>query len=42
MSWIIEYLDKAKDDLRGIEGSQRKQVLKAIQKVSLNSWSYII
>ena len=36
MSWIIEYLDKAKDDLRGLEGSQRKQVLKAIQKVSQN------
>ena len=37
MSWIVEYLDKAKDDLRGLEGSQRKQVLKAIQKVSQNT-----
>lgn len=37
MSWIIEYLDKAKDDLRELEGSQRKQVLKAIQKISQNS-----
>jgi len=36
MSWIIEYIEKAKDDLRGLEGSQRKQVLKAIQKVSQN------
>lgn len=36
MSWIIQYLDKAKEDLRELDGSQRKQVLKAIQKVSQN------
>jgi len=32
----IEYSAEAKEDLRKLDGSKRKQVLKAIQKVSEN------
>lgn len=32
----IEYAPEARDDLRRLDGSKRKQVLKAIQKVSEN------
>ena len=34
MSWEIQYLPEALDDLRRLDGSQRVQVLKAIKKVS--------
>ena len=34
MSWEIHYSDEAKEDLRGLDGSQRKTVIKAIKKVS--------
>lgn len=34
MSWEIQYLPEALDDLRRLDGSQRIQVLKAIKKVS--------
>jgi mRNA interferase RelE/StbE len=33
---IIMYAPEAKDDLRKLDGSKRKQVLKAIEKVSEN------
>ena len=36
MSWEIQYLPEALDDLRRLDGSQRVQVLKAIKKVSEN------
>ena len=36
MSWEIRYTEEAKADLRGLDGSQRKTVLKAILKVSQN------
>ena len=36
MIWKIYYTDEAKDDLRSLDGSQRKNVLKAITKVSQN------
>lgn len=32
MSWEIQYLPEALDDLRRLDGSQRVQVLKAIKK----------
>ena len=38
MSWEIQYLPEALDDLRRLDGSQRVQVLKAIKKVSENPW----
>ena len=34
MNWEIHYSDEAKTDLRDLDGSQRKSVLKAIKKVS--------
>jgi mRNA interferase RelE/StbE len=36
MSFIIEYSNEAREDLKGLDGSQRKQVLSAISKVSKN------
>ncbi|WP_160683913.1 type II toxin-antitoxin system RelE/ParE family toxin [Clostridium sp. C2-6-12] len=36
MSWEIEYTDEAKADIKTLDGSQRKQVLKAMSKVSNN------
>lgn len=36
MSWGIEYTDGAKADIKTLDGSQRKQVLKAMSKVSTN------
>ncbi len=36
MSWEIQYTDAAWEDLRGLDGSQRRAVLKAITKVSQN------
>ncbi len=36
MSWEIRYTDAAKADLNDLEGSQRKAVLKAMEKVSRN------
>ena len=36
MNWEIHYSDEAKTDLRELDGSQRKSVLKAIKKVSQN------
>ena len=36
MSWEILYTDEAKADLRELDGSQRKVVLKAVAKVSRN------
>lgn len=36
MIWKIYYTDEAKDDLRSLDGSQRKNVLKAITKISQN------
>ena len=36
MNWEILYSDEAKTDLRDLDGSQRKSVLKAIKKVSQN------
>jgi mRNA interferase RelE/StbE len=32
----VEYLPEAKEDLRNLDGIKRKQVLKAIEKVSVN------
>lgn len=32
--WESEYTDNAKKDLNKLDGSQRKQVVKAIDKVS--------
>lgn len=36
MGWIIEYTDEANKDLLGLDNSQRRQVLQAIQRVSIN------
>ncbi len=36
MSWEILYTDEAYGDLLGLDGSQRRSVLKAIGKVSQN------
>ena len=36
MSWKIEYTTAADSDLSALDGSQRKQVLAAIKKVSEN------
>ena len=36
MNWDVHYSDEAKADLRDLDGSQRKAVLKAITKVSQN------
>ena len=33
MSWKVEYLPEAEKDLKGLDGSQRNLVLKAIKKV---------
>lgn len=35
-NWIIDYEDEAKEDFDNLDGSQRKQVFKAIEKVSQN------
>lgn len=34
MSWSIEFLPEAQDDLKKLDGSVRPQILKGIQKVS--------
>lgn len=36
MSWTVEYLKEAYKDLENLDGSQRKLVLKAINKVQQN------
>lgn len=36
MSWAIEYLPKAEDDLASLDGSVQPRVAKAIQKLALN------
>ena len=36
MSWEVHYTDEARADLEKLDGSQRKTVLKAVAKVSLN------
>lgn len=36
MAWIIEYTKQANDDLSDLDNSQKRQVLKAIVKVSNN------
>jgi len=36
MSWIIEYIPEAEDDLDRLDGSQRNIVLKGINKVAKN------
>ena len=36
MSWEIHYTDEARADLGNLDGSQRKNVIKAISKVSQN------
>lgn len=36
MKWAIEYLDEAQGDVRRLDGSQRKQYAKAIDKVCQN------
>ena len=40
MSWSISYHPAALEDLKRLDGSQKKQVLKAIQKVSANPLPY--
>lgn len=39
MAWDVEFLPEAIDDLHRLDGSVRKRVLKAIQKVSTNPLS---
>lgn len=36
MSWEVEYLPEAHQDLKNLDGSQRKLILKAIKKVQQN------
>lgn len=36
MKWTIEYTMEAKEDIKALDGTQRKQVIKAIIKVSYN------
>ena len=36
MNWKLEYLPEAEKDLKGLDGSQRILVLKAIKKVQQN------
>ena len=36
MSWIVEYIRAAEEDLRALDKSQQIRVLKAIRKVSIN------
>lgn len=36
MNWTVTYLDEARTDLHELDGSQKKQVAKAIKKVSYN------
>ena len=36
MSWEVEYLPEANQDLKNLDGSQRLLVLKAIKKVQQN------
>jgi len=38
-NWRVEYSDEARDDLRGLDGSAKLQVNKAIHKVSENPLS---
>lgn len=39
MSWDLEYLPEAEDDLRKLDGSVKAQVLKGIRKVLINPLS---
>lgn len=39
MSWEVEYLPEANQDLKNLDGSQRQLVLKAIKKVQQNPMS---
>lgn len=39
MNWEIEFLPEADQDLRDLDGSAKRQVLKGIQKVSQNPLS---
>ena len=39
MSWEIKYTNDANNDLAELDGSQKKQVLKAVRKVSENPLS---
>lgn len=36
MNWSVEYLPEALEDLKGLDGSVRPQILKGIRKVSQN------
>lgn len=36
MKWVVEYTKAAKEDIKSLDGTQRKQVIKAINKVSTN------
>ena len=36
MSWDVEYIPEAETDMDRLDGSQRKMVLKAIDKVAKN------
>ncbi len=36
MNWIVEYTKEAAQDLKSLDTTQQKQVLKAIEKVSSN------
>jgi mRNA interferase RelE/StbE len=36
MAWVVEYINEAEADLKGLDHSQQLQVLKAIKKVSAN------
>jgi mRNA interferase RelE/StbE len=36
MTWVIEYIKAAADDLKNLDHSQQIQVIKAIKKVSAN------
>lgn len=39
MTWTVEFLDEAMKDFKKLDGSQRKIVLKAIEKTSQNPLS---
>ncbi|NPV52444.1 MAG: type II toxin-antitoxin system RelE/ParE family toxin [Firmicutes bacterium] len=40
MSWKIEFLPEARDDLKRLDGDQRKQVLKSIKKLEMDPLGY--
>ncbi len=41
MTWDVVYLPEAKKDLHDLDGSQRKLILKALQKVQQNPFSIL-